>query len=559
MPLEPSNNEPVTEFTTEPTSQSTNGSANESANESKIELARLHWTSLLFDVISHGRNYLIPAVLALFSAAQGSLGGVIVAGIIFIPALATSVFRYFTLRYSIRDRQLVVTKGLIFRSVRTVPVSRIQNVDFVQNVLHRIFGVAEVRVETASGTEPEATLRVLSMQQMEHLRNEIFELQSETNSPQSIPSVADATKWSADPYAPQPIAVGAASSDVTNFNVASSTVPLLKIRVRSLVIAGLASNRGLIMAGVVLGLFFQSDLNKRFDVVKQFEQLMPHNADTLTLIFFGTIALIGWLIVLRILGVGWYLLRFFNYQLVRRGDDLQISCGLLTKVSATVPRPRIQFISIHRNWIMRWLKFSSIRIETAGGAGKNHEDATTTVSRRWFVPIVPDDEVPRLLAELRPGLHWDESSLNFEALAPTAVWRLGRLAVLQSLFVALIGFAITRPWGWVAGIIALPILILWTVKKSRAMRYARTDDGVVFRSGVLVRKTSLTFFEKVQAIRVEQSPFDRRWNMASLSVDTAAAGPANHTINIPLLDAAFAMNELEALRERTSRQQPVFG
>ena len=55
-----------------------------------------------------------------------------------------------------------------------MPVDRIQNVDLVQNPLHRMLRVAEVRVETASGTEPEATLRVLSMADVAKLRSEIF-------------------------------------------------------------------------------------------------------------------------------------------------------------------------------------------------------------------------------------------------------------------------------------------------------------------------------------------------------------------------------------------------
>ncbi|MFN9341151.1 MAG: hypothetical protein ACK6DB_01015, partial [Planctomycetota bacterium] len=41
----------------------------------------------------------------------------------------------------------------------------------------------------------------------------------------------------------------------------------------------------------------------------------------------------------------------------------------------------------------------------------------------------------------------------------------------------------------------------------------------------------------------------RRWKMAVLSVDTAAAGPAEHVIEIPLLQADFARDEFSALRE----------
>jgi putative membrane protein len=508
-------------------------------------LSYLHPTSLIFDVISHGKSYLIPAVIAMFSAARGNTGGIILAAVIFIPAFLTSVFRYFTFRYRIQDKQLIVTKGLLFRTVRTVPVSRIQNIDFVQNILHRLLNVAEVRVETASGTEPEATLRVLSLEKMQQLRNEIFDIQSgETAAGQQLDgqSMDEATA----PLIP------AASREAGQ--------SLLEIPTSWLVRAGLASNRGMIMIGILIGLFFQFDGEDRFEFLfNEVGKRIPKDADNLLVIAGGVVAVIGVLLLLRLLGIAWFVLRFHGYRLLRHGEDLRISCGLLTKVSATVPRNRIQFISIHRKLIMRWMGYCSVRIETAGGAGKEHEDATTTVSRRWFVPIIRNDQLGKLLNELRPGLDWDESQLDFQPLAPRASARLVRLAIVVSLVFAAVGLAITRPWGWAAGVVALPVLIWWAIKKSRSMRYARTRDGVVYRSGVLTRKTSMTFFEKIQTLSVEQSPFDRRWNMARLSVDTAASGPAEHHIEIPFLDQGFAREELQELRNRTARHQPSFG
>ena len=56
-----------------------------------------------------------------------------------------------------------------------------------------------------------------------------------------------------------------------------------------------------------------------------------------------------------------------------------------------------------------------------------------------------------------------------------------------------------------------------------------------------------------------QSPFDRRWKMAKLSVDTAAAGPADHRIKIPLLDEDFAREEHRHLVDRAAVHQPSYG
>ena len=87
------------------------------------------------------------------------------------------------------------------------------------------------------------------------------------------------------------------------------------------------------------------------------------------------------------------------------------------------------------------------------------------------------------------------------------------------------------------------------------MKYARFEDGVVFRSGVLMKKMSVTFFDKVQAVEVQQTPFDRRWGMAQLRVDTAAAGPAEHSVHVKLLDVQFARDEFTAIARAAARHR----
>ena len=78
--------------------------------------------------------------------------------ILFVPAAAVSVSRYLTFRVRYEERDLVIRWGLLFRHERHVPYARIQNVDAVQNVFHRLFSVVEVRVETGGGKEEEARL-----------------------------------------------------------------------------------------------------------------------------------------------------------------------------------------------------------------------------------------------------------------------------------------------------------------------------------------------------------------------------------------------------------------
>ncbi len=520
----------------------------------------LHPTSLIFDVIAHGRTYIVPAIIALFSAASGNWGGIWFAAIFFVPAITVSIIRFFTLRFVIRNHELIVTEGLLFRKARAVPVSRIQNVDLVQNVLHRLIGVAEVRVETASGTEPEAVLRVLSQAKIESLRKGIFSSRDRVT-----PEVSQRVS--------EPTIAASPDGSVADANDGET---ILKIPTRWLVRAGLTSNRGFVLVGVLVGLYFQFDQD--FEQLEKFKvnritEWLSQNMGVWAQVLIASVAALIFLLILRLVGIAWFLLRFHGYQLVRQGEDLRISCGLFTKVSATVPIRRIQFVSVHQNLFMRFLKMASIRIETAGGAGKESESATATVARRWFIPVLPMQQVSMILSRLRADLDWRMDELDWQSLAPRAGTRLVRIALIQSMLLILFGtvFALFQafylqdqggqwwPFSAAVGWAMAPLFVLHAIKTSRSKKYARTDYGVVYQSGIFTRKTSMTFFEKIQTLRVDQSPFDRRWKMARLSIDTAAAGPADHLISVPYLDAAFVNQEFAELHRKSAFQQPRFG
>lgn len=504
----------------------------------------LHPISLVFSLIGQVKSNVIPAVFGLLGAANGNMFYVFLALVFLIPSVAISIIRYFTVRYRISNGELVVNEGLFFRRMRTVPVQRIQNIDLVQGVLHRVFKVAEVRVETASGTKPEAVLSVLSLAQVDLLRRDVFDRTAYPGGMTVAPTGGAGETERGNGEIESETSFSSTESNLST----RPGVEILEIPLGWLAMAGFASNRGLIMVGVLLGLYFQFDRRQEQDFDFRFlSQWLPETNDPLVTTALVVTATVVGLVLLRVLGVGWYILRFFGYQLRLSGDDFKISCGLFTKVSATVPRKRIQFISIHSNLVSRWLGLSSIRIETAGGASSDNEDATTTVSRRWFVPVIPSAEVAEMIGNLRPGLQWQPEHYDWQPLSPKAGRRMVRIAVLVSLLLAPIGYYSFGIWGFCVTPIALPVLVTFAIKKSRAVRFARTSFGVVYRSGILTRKISLTFFEKIQAAAIAQTPFDRRWDMATLHVDTAAAGPADHAIAIKYLDAELARQEYQQI------------
>ncbi len=526
----------------------------------------LHYSSVLFDLVSHGRELLMPVIFGFLGAASGSWfwGGI--ALFAFSIAVLRTLIRYFTLRYSVSQGELLLNEGWIFRTQRTVPLGRIQNVDLRQNVVHRLFGVAEVRVETASGSEAEAVLRVLTRRQIEELRQAIF-------GGRSAAALRGSRNWAAPPLAATETPEGSASADrghgeerqiapsmVGHAATASEEPPtrLLSIPLTWLILAGLAGNRGWVMISLALGGFFQFDLHERLlpQQWKPWLARLRFNWDDLIDNWFVVLLFVLVVILLlKILGVAWFVYRFFGYRLERVGEDLRVSAGLLSSYSTSVPRRRIQFVSIHRPLVLSWFDYISLRIETAGGAGGD-EESSENLSRTWFVPILPNRELPRILEELRPGLGFDEQKLDWQSTSAKTKQRLVRIGIALGLLVTLAAGWWIGPWGLLIGLVAVPHQIWYAIRRSRSLRYARTTFGVVFRSGIFYRKLSFTFFDRIQTVQWKQTLFDRRWGMATLVVDTAASGPADHQIVVPYLKAELAQQEFFKLQESASMHQP---
>ena len=127
---------------------------------------RLHPWSWLFVLLQQLRQFIVPLLVLLFAGRRGASDGwVTLAPLLGVGVLVVvSILQYFTFRYRIGSDAITLRSGLLQRSWREIPFARIHNVGLHQSLLHRVFGVAEVRLESAGGDKPEAQLRVLGLQ-----------------------------------------------------------------------------------------------------------------------------------------------------------------------------------------------------------------------------------------------------------------------------------------------------------------------------------------------------------------------------------------------------------
>jgi putative membrane protein len=491
------------------------------------EPRRLHPASLIFSIGSAARRLLLPGFILFFAASRG--GNVeIWAMLLFFPALATAVIRYLSFRYALRDEEMMIREGVIVRNERHIPYHRIQNIDLVQNPVHRWLQVAEVRLETAGGEKPEAVIRVLSLADVERMRSRVFAERASSSA-----AAAGASTAGAGASAPGRL--------------------IHRMPPREVALFGIISNQGMVVVVAALGLMWQLDVGERWfgsffkEAPDQLTSLQP-TEHPLAAIFIGIAALLALLVVLRAFSVGWAFLKLHDFSLRRQGEDLRAEYGWLTQLSKTVPRRRIQVVSARETFLHRRFGRVAVQVETAGGAG---DEPDSRVDRTWLAPLIRKRELGALMREALPEL--DLESVCWEPLAPKAARRILRRSLVLAAIPTVALTVAVGAWG------LLPVLVLvpWAWAHARLYvrhtGYAVTSDAILYRSGWWVRRLSAARFTKIQALELTATPFDRRNDMASLRVDTAGAGHVGHRIAVAFIEAQKALSLFDRLFHEAGR------
>ncbi|MCP4809977.1 MAG: PH domain-containing protein [Proteobacteria bacterium] len=111
------------------------------------------------------------------SSAGGMAVGSIVAGALILffltLALVWPSLQYEYYQYDIREHDLLVQRGVLFRRRSSIPHNRIQHVDTRQGPMERIFGLSRVAVFTAAGMSADGSIPGLLTERAEAIRDEL--------------------------------------------------------------------------------------------------------------------------------------------------------------------------------------------------------------------------------------------------------------------------------------------------------------------------------------------------------------------------------------------------
>ncbi|HJN76265.1 MAG TPA: PH domain-containing protein [Myxococcota bacterium] len=467
----------------------------------------LHAASIVVNLIPRTWKVLAgfwPLFLAVLIGA-GSFSGIGVDTLgwvlLFLGSGAIStLIHYVTLRYRVQGGKLEIRQGLLNKQARIIDPARIQNVELVRNVFHRMSGLVEVRIETAGDTRTEGLLSALHEDDAERLMEVLGELRGSGAPPPNEEELE----------------------------------PLLTLGPGELLAFGLSRAR----AGLVVVLFAVAFELLPFLTPEQTEQTF----DTARPGFVAGLVLLAF-------ALSWggsallAVLRHHGFRLVREPGRLWSREGLLTERRVEIPLGKVQLVMADEPIVRRLMGFGTLSVETAGlGSVQEGVKAAELV-----VPMVDRVELASVVRAAIPATEVDPWRDRLAPAHRRALWRMLVAGLVKWSALSIPVALLWQPWGAFA--LVLPVLSIFAnVLDWRYQGWLVTPGVIVARRGFWRRRTWVLARDKIQSVHLVQGPFMRWHGLGRLAVRVAGSQVILPDVGWPvaegLLDELKPMPEL---------------
>jgi len=482
-----------------------NDDVNEAVSESVDHgPKRVHPGTIAIDFLRRAPQTVIglPAIAGYTSGR--SIGWILLAaGVIGAVMLVVTWVGWRRFTYTIGEHELVIERGLLNRSRRSIPLARIQDVSIERKPLARLFGLAEVKVETGGGEKDEAVLDSVSMAEAERLR---AALRGHTQS------------------------VGIFASPEGNVDsLESSILPVIfEMPLGRVILLGMFSF-SLVWIAALFGVlqFFDQFLDLGLGEPDNWAEIAENQVQTRFSVA-TALAVAGAALVLGVVsGVVRTTLRDYGFTLRAGSGRFRRTRGLLTRSEVVVAMRRIQLAMVQRGPLRGAFGWNALSFQTLGGSNDPS-------GRQVMAPLARDHEVASIV-EMTGFPPFER--LPLRPVAAGHAIRCVLLALPWPLLVLAAALAVT-PLAWLAMLLMIPMAGAALLQR-RFHRYALQDTSLQVMRGVIAQRDWIVPFENIQVVTLRAGLIQRWLGVASVLVDTAGAGGGGtpDVVDLNLADA----------------------
>ena len=465
---------------------------------------RLDRRMLVVQPVQELRRFL-PLLLGAFVAggtARGDgLGWELVT--VAVPVLL-GVARYLTTRYRIHDGRVELRRGLLQRTLRTAQLDRVRTVDLTSGPVHRVLGLATVRIGTGAGADQDLDLDSLGRDEAHRLRVALLDRAVA----EGAPLTAEGTEPGTD--------AGAAPPDHDRV--------VLRLDPSWARYAPLTS-AGVLAAAALLGVATQVAPDSAWRV-DRLPDLAPEGWGWLVLLGVGLVAAA---LASAVLAVAGYLVTHWDLTLTRTPRQWRLVRGLLTTRETSVEDARLAGVVVREPLGLRLAGAAELGAVVTGLGGEQKGTLT-------LVPPAPVATVTGVAAEVLGAR--SPAYVPLRGHGPVATRRRW-LRALSPVLVLLVVATSAVLLADVPAAVLLPVALLLLPAaalardRSRSLGHALVEGHVVARSGSLVRRREVLGVGHVIGWTVRDTWFQRRQGLVTLDATTAGGRQRVTVLDVP--------------------------
>jgi putative membrane protein len=461
---------------------------------------------IFFKNLRRAINFFLAVIVVQFGANFKMLGlnvwhwGIIV-GILF---LIISYLQYLKFFFYVEGGNFVIEKGVLRQEKTNVPFGRIQTVNTTQNIIQQIFGVVALSIDTAGSVAKEIEISALPRSYAERLEDylmsrkyeELGEEQEQLEEEQEAPDKEKLKREEAAQW--------------------RKKEPLVTLNFKDLLRVGFTENHlrsGLLLFAILNGYIWQFEEY----LLEPFEPYLEQTANTFlaSWVLLLPIVLILFLVVSILSSMVRVLLQYFNLKFFLTPAGIFMQSGLLKRSEYRIPHRKIQYFRWSSNPLRKMIGYKTMNIKQAGGQDLG-ERKTVSIPGLKSRPLV--NVIQTFYPERRQS-----KFIRFDAAFLLAQQYFFWFGVLPSLVVsAVFYFNHFMLWFYLPLIPFLVLVGYWVYQYQQSVQLRLNTAVIEIKKGwVFPSHVSMKHY-KLQNVSLQQSIFQKRRNLATLTLHTAA-------------------------------------
>ena len=409
--------------------------------------------------------------------------------VIILVLFVKALLKYLNFTFYISKDDFHLSTGILKKETILIPKSKIQNVYIKQNLLQQLINVVQVNVETAGDKSTEISIAALQREKALQLKAALFSAKNAMHL-ETIEATEDT-----------------ASRDNVFF----------KASIKKLLLEGVSQNHFqsfFIIIATIGGLYTNfKDLIKQFNWQNYFgDWFVMDEASFLKTLLLNAVILVILIIITFLVSLIKTVIVNYNLKVIDNNKTIEITKGLLNKVSLNLVPSRIQNIQITTNKVKQYFGLHTMNFKQAM--------VTKKEQKHFSIIGLGKQQIDYLVQRL-----YKEYQKEIEQHKPE--WYYKRILILKTIPVVLIinglSFLAIDNYFWFVNVVLIPYIIMvihWRYKKA----YYSIDDTYlsIGSGGVLGTTKELLEIHKIQTVSIVQSIFQKRRDIASVKIATSS-------------------------------------